>query len=222
MKNENVTELKRLRDTLFASLAALINLGHPVDRWDDILIYIFSQKFSQRTRHEWNLKRSASSSELPFYKEFNEFLTLRIRGLTDLSDSSNNSSNIRNNNKSRSSVNSVSVIKCANCSGNHNLTKCEDFLSKSVMQRNAIVKQNKLCFNCLRSGHFTPTCKTKVRCTYCSRAHHSSMHTVNSEAPKKCVAQTAVVAQSQEKDSGAASTAAVASVQTIQTNCARA
>lgn len=44
MKNENVTELKRLRDTLSASLAALINLGHPVG--GTIFSYIFFRKNS--------------------------------------------------------------------------------------------------------------------------------------------------------------------------------
>lgn len=150
MKSENITKLKKLRDILSASLAALTNLGRPVNQWDGILIYIISQKFSQGTRNEWNLKRSTLSSALPSYKDLNEFMTLRIRGLTDLSDSSNYSANSRNN-KSKSSVNSVSIVKWVNCAGNHNLTKCEDFLAKPVVQRNAIVKHNKLCFNYLRS-----------------------------------------------------------------------
>lgn len=149
LKTENVTELKKLRDTVSASLAALRNLGRPVDQWDDLLIYTMSQKLSQRTRNEWNLKRGSLASKIPSYKEFNEFLTIRIRGLTDLSDSVNNSVSPRGN-KSRSSVNNVSVVKCINCAGNHSLSKCEDFLAKPVALRNTIVRQKKLCFNCLR------------------------------------------------------------------------
>jgi len=57
MKTENVAELKRLRDTVSASLAALSNLGRPVNQWDDLLVYIIVQKFSAKTRSEWSLRR---------------------------------------------------------------------------------------------------------------------------------------------------------------------
>jgi len=50
MKTENVIELRKLRDTVSASLAALGNLGRPVIHWDDLLVYTISQKFSARTR----------------------------------------------------------------------------------------------------------------------------------------------------------------------------
>lgn len=219
MKLENVHGLKKLRDTLSASLAALANLGRPVDKWDDIIIYIVSQKFSQRTRQEWNLRRSSSSSELPSYKDLNNFLTLRIRGLTDPSESAFNASNVSHNHKPKSSVNNVVVVKCANCSGNHNITKCEDFLAKSVVQRSTTVEQNKLCFNCLRSGHFTPTCKTKARCRHCGRSHHSLLHAVKSTTSMDCVANTQETDDASQchKESVAVNNAVIATVLTVQT-----
>lgn len=72
MQTENVNDLRKLRDTVSASLAALRNLNRPVDSWDDMLVYHISQKFSPRTRNEWNQKR-ASIAELPSYKDINEF-----------------------------------------------------------------------------------------------------------------------------------------------------
>ncbi|KMQ87692.1 hypothetical protein RF55_12949 [Lasius niger] len=69
MKTENVNELRKLRDIVSASLAALKNLERPVDQWDDLLVYLISQKLSQRTRNEWNLKRTASASKFPSYKD---------------------------------------------------------------------------------------------------------------------------------------------------------
>lgn len=53
MKSENVIELKKLRDALSTSLAALTNLGRPVNLWDDILIYIISQKSAYKKRMEF-------------------------------------------------------------------------------------------------------------------------------------------------------------------------
>lgn len=69
MKTETAAELKNLRDTVAASRAALTNLGRPVDKWDDVLVYIISQKFSPRTRNEWNLQRGKSNT-YPTMKKF--------------------------------------------------------------------------------------------------------------------------------------------------------
>jgi len=92
---------------------------------------------------------------LPSYKAIHEFLTLRIRGLTDFSDSLKISDRFMND-KTRSSVNNVSALKYVHCHGNHIVLKCEDFLRKSVAERSFLARQLKLCFNCLKLGHFTP------------------------------------------------------------------
>lgn len=181
MKTENVAELKKLRDTASAALAALKNLGCPIDKWDDLLVYLISQKFSPRTRNEWSLKRGASDAPAP-YTELNEFLTLRIRGFSDFPDSSTPvvESALRSN-KTRSSVHSVSALKCVNCAGNHYIGKYDDFLSKAIAQRDALVKQKRLCFNCLRAGHFTSKCPSKGRCAQCRRSHHSLLHQLKAD-----------------------------------------
>jgi len=50
MKTETAAELKNLRDTVAASLAALTNLER--EAWDDLVVYIIYQKFNPRTRNE--------------------------------------------------------------------------------------------------------------------------------------------------------------------------
>nr|XP_012227877.1 PREDICTED: uncharacterized protein LOC105675368 [Linepithema humile] len=223
MKTENINDLKQLRDTVSASIAALNNLGRPVDQWDDILVYLISQKFSPRTRSKWNLKRPANNV-LPSYKDINSFLTLRIRGLSDY-DETLKDAGCSKNDKSRSSVNNVAVMKCTCCSGSHHLSKCEDFLRKSVVQRHALVRQNKLCFNCLRSGHFTHKCISKYRCSHCRRTHHSLLHSANNDAsdalessasakPGSSSAKSPSSAES--RTTSAASEASIASVMTVQ------
>lgn len=133
IKSESAIELKHLRDAVSASLAALTNLDRPVEYWDDLLIFLVAQKFSQKTKNEWNMKR-CMSSELPKYKALHDFMTLRIRGLTDLSDSNSNAPNSRNRNKIQSNINNVVVVKCALCSGNHSVSQCKEFSSKPVME----------------------------------------------------------------------------------------
>ncbi|XP_011858428.1 PREDICTED: uncharacterized protein LOC105555985 [Vollenhovia emeryi] len=192
MKNENVPELKKLRDNVSASLAALANLERPVEQWDDLLVYIISQKFSPRTRNEWNLERGDTDA-YPTYKEIHDFMTLRIRGLTDYPSQSDSASNnlsfvsaLARGNKARTSVNNVSPVKCVRCSGNHSLAKCNKFLSLPVEQRRLVARQHKCCFNCPRTEHFLSNCPSKGRCNRCHQAHHSLLHSESTEGGTRC------------------------------------
>jgi len=171
MKSESIVELRRLRHTVAIALAALTNLGSPVEQWDHIIVFIISLKFSPKTRREW-FKSLGKSREYPSYKEMHEFLTIYIRELSRASDANPERMRI----ESRSSVKNVSATVCVNCNGSHNLARCEAFLSKSITQRNALVKKKQVCFNCLRPGHFISKCPSRSRCTHCRRMHHSLLH----------------------------------------------
>ncbi|XP_029172969.1 uncharacterized protein LOC114941935 [Nylanderia fulva] len=204
MKAENVAEMRKLRDTVSASLAALTNLKRPVREWDDILVYVISQKFSSKTRSEWNLKIS-SSRELPSYKDIHEFLTLRIRGLSDFSDNPKVIVNSKSD-KTQSSVHNLSAIKCICCSGSHS--------------RHAIARQNRVCFNCLRAGHFTPKCSSKIRCAHCQRSHNTLLHNESDQnkdtAENSRLSNSSVNASTTTSKTVVVGDAAVASVQTLK------
>lgn len=220
MKTESAPELKILRDTVVASLAALNNLERPVDTWDDLLVYIISKKFSPRTRNEWNLQREKTSA-YPTFGEIRDFMTLRIRGLTDHSKLKSDVSANKSKGSQRASVCTVTANKCVNCSGNHGLMQCDDFKRKSVEQRTQVLKLHKCCFNCLKVGHFPTNCSSKSRCKFCKRAHHSllhrdvnirvqSVHETSASENKTSSTQTSGSAASDETNGDAA-----ASVQTI-------
>ncbi|XP_070158806.1 uncharacterized protein [Polyergus mexicanus] len=220
MKTESAVELKSLRDTVAASLAALTNLGRPVEKWDDLLVYIVSQKFSPRTHNEWNLQRGKSTAS-PTYEEIRDFMTLRIRGLTDHSKLNADTSSHKNKGSNRASVNNVATEKCLNCSGNHNLMLCDEFKRKSVEQRTQFLKSHKCCFNCLKVGHFPTSCKSKKRCNLCRRAHHTLLHR-DSNIPVQKIRENSVSENKalNAQPSGSAAPeikneTAVASVQTI-------
>ncbi|XP_029160297.1 uncharacterized protein LOC114932295 [Nylanderia fulva] len=112
MRSETAAELRQLRDSVAASLAALDSLDRPVKSWDDLLVYLISRKFSSKTKTEWNLK-CGSLSECPTYKEIHDFMTVRIRGLTDQGMSIENSASNSRNGKPRGTVNNKQL--CRNC-----------------------------------------------------------------------------------------------------------
>ena len=67
---------------------------------------------------------------------------------------------------------------CPHCSEKHYLYKCLEFVNKTVKDRWDIVKEKKLCFNCLRKGHQSAECFSTISCrnTECNKRHHTLLH----------------------------------------------
>ena len=66
---------------------------------------------------------------------------------------------------------------CQLCSGDHNLGRFKEYLSKSVADRQQLVRHHNLCVNCSKrqeSGFW----KSKIRCLVdrCNGFHHSTLH----------------------------------------------
>ena len=66
---------------------------------------------------------------------------------------------------------------CQLCSGDHNLGRCKEYRSKSVADRQQLVRHHNLCVNCLKR-HESGFCKSKIRCLVdrCNGFHHSTLH----------------------------------------------
>ena len=52
--------------------------------------------------------------------------------------------------------------RCLRCSKDHELANCEQFISDEIQARWDIVKQNKLCHVCLKSGHIRGRCESRI------------------------------------------------------------
>ncbi|XP_072010850.1 uncharacterized protein [Engystomops pustulosus] len=60
----------------------------------------------------------------------------------------------------------------------HSLLKCRGFREKSMEDRKAFLRENKICYKCcLATSHFAKDCKVSVKCTECdSTDHNSALH----------------------------------------------
>ena len=68
-------------------------------------------------------------------------------------------------------------LTCTLCNGErHALYLCSSFKSLSLDQMNSHIRTNKLCFNCLGTGHQTNECRCLSRCKLCSGKHHTLLH----------------------------------------------
>ena len=65
-------------------------------------------------------------------------------------------------------------IICWLCMGNRKISNCEKLKNESTENRRNLVKQKKLCFNCLSNTHMINTCKSKRHCQVdnCQKRHH--------------------------------------------------
>ena len=64
------------------------------------------------------------------------------------------------------------------CNANHWLSRCDKFRKWSLEERRKYVKDNKLCLNCLTSGHFVRSCAKQSFCKVegCMGKHSTFLH----------------------------------------------
>lgn len=86
--------------------------------------------------------------------------------------------NLGNNYKSKSNE-KFNCILCPEMT--HDLFKCERFKANNIFERRKIVKNNRLCFNCLKSGHQANNCLLDRVCSVnnCGKKHTKFLHYEN-------------------------------------------
>ena len=58
----------------------------------------------------------------------------------------------------------------------HDLSKCKKFLELDLAARTNFIKENDLCFGCLKSGHRSRACRSRLKCDTCNKQHPSCLH----------------------------------------------
>lgn len=61
----------------------------------------------------------------------------------------------------------------------HQLHRCPEFKRKALEERRKYVKENKLCYGCLRTGHHARDCRNRHSCDNCKRRHPTLLHDDN-------------------------------------------
>ena len=64
------------------------------------------------------------------------------------------------------------------CQGKHKLQECKNFQSAEIARRYELVKEQRLCFGCLKKGHVLNKCRSKKGCGKegCTKLHHPDLH----------------------------------------------
>ena len=65
---------------------------------------------------------------------------------------------------------------CKLCSERHGVDACDKFKNMTVAERHEVVKEQRLCRGCLKTGHRWRNCWKKSRCEICDGLHPSLLH----------------------------------------------
>ncbi|XP_075167525.1 uncharacterized protein LOC142239617 [Haematobia irritans] len=188
--NGSCESIKMILDNTRNCLALLNTLEISCDNWDPILIHITVGKLDIQTCKEWEQSLKAST-DIPKLDELFIFLETAFRTLESISDhtgpstrtqakisKSNNRSFQTNNSYQVRRVNTVSVGdgNCPCCGKRHLLYKCFKFAALSSAAKFDLLKDKKICRNCLNTGHFARECRIQSRCKTCNMNHHTIVH----------------------------------------------
>ena len=175
LKSSSLSQLKKLTAGVNFSLNSLEQLGRATKQWD-LLVTIIARNFDVESRREWD-KKSFTLREIPTMKDLTDFINVRITILERFEASSSRKDVKQESSRSSRHSNHVSQVvnkvECRLCSmDTHNTHICQEFKSKSIDERYNIVKEKRLCFNCLGS-HSRDRCPSKSRCRECNQKHHT-------------------------------------------------
>ena len=68
------------------------------------------------------------------------------------------------------------VMKCWGCNGPHRIAECQKMEKGSSTGREMLIRTRKFCFNCLKKGHISIKCPSKVTCSVYKKRHHLLLH----------------------------------------------
>ena len=195
LKDGSGKELRRLHDTTQQHLRALKSMGHEPPSL--FITSLLELKLDNETIFEWQC-HSQESIDVPHFTKLLEFLNLRAQASETCHKGSHRTGN-RHPNPPRlvasfatnTSDSSSNCVLCATIK--HPLYACPIFKSLSHDEMISTLKDNKLCLNCLKPGHFVRECKSLRRCRQCQKPHHTLLHVEPKDsAPNQSPASSSV------------------------------
>lgn len=170
-------QVRRLLDTSDEIIRGLKALGESAESRDHWLIHILTAKLDEETNGLW--AQSSANIKLPTLKEFFDFLSQRIDALESVRSLNRRIPPPPQQSKlySVKTHTTATTATCCLCPDHyHNLYECEKMKKMSVEQRKDLLKTQNRCFNCLNNNHNVFNCKSRFRCRYCGRKHHTLIH----------------------------------------------
>ncbi|KAJ8974437.1 hypothetical protein NQ317_014482, partial [Molorchus minor] len=191
--DNNAQSLRALLNTFIENIAALENLGYPVNHWDFILFNMLISRLDNTlaTRFELDCNTLLIQDGSRPYQILVDYLNKQCQAL----DTVNFSKVKRVKTPATAPQQVYSTMRpsssvllntradknkqcCSLCKNSHLIYSCPQFLTKT-QERFSLVKTNRWCINCLGFRHNTLNCSSTSTCRKCQRKHHTLLHFEN-------------------------------------------
>ena len=180
---KDISQLRLVYDNIETQIRSLENLNIAPETYGPLLIPVLQSKLPS----DLNLIISRRFNNLDCWditevlKVFKEELSAREKAYVSDSDVDRftSSSLLSGNNKFKRSS---ETLLCLFCNKNHKSQNCK--IVTHVETRKNILKDKRRCFVCLKGGHISKQCTTKIECYKCSKRHHVALCEFNNENKK--------------------------------------
>ena len=183
ISDRHLRDLRKLFDNAETHIRSLQSLGISPDTYGSLLSPVLLSKLPPDMR--LIISREVGSSSLnmdSLLKKFSQELSARERanpliGLNQMSRTNPDkwspptASTLMSSASNRHSDDSSP--RCVFCQQVHLSSNCTTVVA--VDARRSILKSSGRCFNCLRRGHVSRTCRSSSRCQKCRARHHTSI-----------------------------------------------
>lgn len=177
-EKENARGLMTLADDSQQHMQMLSTMGLNIS--PEIVVQIIEDRLHRSTLEKW--EETLKRGEYPKLEDLIDFLyrtagrLSKRKSETDKNNESNNKNHptkqLRIQAKGHAFISKTK--KCPHCEESHFVWRCEKFLALNVPERIKVIKNAKLCFNCLNS-HLGKKCKFGT-CPKCTKRHNSLLH----------------------------------------------
>ena len=182
-----------MHDTVQQHLRALKAMDY--DPSGPFITSTLELKLDTTTMFEWQ-KHSQTSTEVPHNQDLLTFIDLRAQASETSVKGSSNQTGVATFKKGTTSnrAQHTSFVtstpnetgmngNCIVCNdgAKHPLYACSKFKVLSHENKLSLLRNSKLCHNCLKPGHFAKTCKSSNYCKVCQKPHHTLLHVEHRE-----------------------------------------
>ncbi len=192
----NVDALSELYYSVSDCLVTLTQLNYASDVYSSDTLRQVVSRLPRRLQYKWaeSSLHIRSRGQEPNLVNLESWLSTRVMALRENYQSEKKKGGGDDKTTSSSSKppakfagrTDMKTVSCTLCKGKHLFWKCEGYAKLSDLEKFKLAQKQRLCYNCLREGHQTKDCTSKISCSTkdCAGRHHSTLHDFFSTANK--------------------------------------
>ena len=192
VQDDDDAGLNELYYSVSDCLVTLRQLNYASDIYSSDTLRQVVTRLPRRLRNKWSEKSLSirSNGQDPNLIHLEEWLQMRVLARKEEYHPEKCRRKTKEDEKKPSKFagkNEMKVVECSFCKKSHLFWKCDKYENLVNSEKFQYAKTKRLCYNCLREGHMTKDCTSRISCTKegCSDRHHTTLHDFFSASQNK-------------------------------------